>query len=126
MNYKPFNLEAAKRGEPVITREGAQVRILCTDAMDEDYPIICLVRRRNQEITKIYTIDGFYTSNKVECCNDLVMAPIIREYWANVYKSSRGELYVGANQYPSKEAAEEQAEDRYVNTVLLYKGEVDL
>lgn len=40
---KPFDLEAAKRGEPVVTRDGRPVRIICFDA-NSDAPIVALVQ----------------------------------------------------------------------------------
>ena len=39
---KPFDLEAAKRGAAVCTRDGSCVRIVCTDCRGED-PIVALV-----------------------------------------------------------------------------------
>lgn len=55
------------------------------------------------------------------------MAPVIREYWVNVYRS-RGtahEVYTGAQQYTSKTEAEIQGRysGNYLNTVLLHKEE---
>ena len=39
---KPFNLEEAKSGKPVVTRLGRPVRILCWDAKGSD-PIVALI-----------------------------------------------------------------------------------
>lgn len=39
---KPFNLELAKQGHPVITRKGKKARIICFDR-NGDAPIVALV-----------------------------------------------------------------------------------
>lgn len=89
-NYKPFDLEAAKRGEPVQTRDGRPVRIVCWD-MIGDYPIVALVLENNDgdlfEDTIIYTIDGrcFSCSTSV---NDLFMAPTTRKVWRVIYRDA--------------------------------------
>lgn len=38
---KPFNLELAKQGHPVITRNGKKARIICFDRKGE--PIVALI-----------------------------------------------------------------------------------
>lgn len=70
---------------------------------------------------------GAIESVKKESKEDLFMAPVIREYWVNVYRS-RGtahEVYTGAQQYTSKTEAEIQGRysGNYLNTVLLHKEE---
>ena len=40
---KPFDLEAAKNGAKVVTRDGHAVRIICYDRKNEEYPIVALV-----------------------------------------------------------------------------------
>ena len=41
---KPFDLEAAKAGAPVCTRDGMEARIICFDRVDLEYPIIALYK----------------------------------------------------------------------------------
>lgn len=43
MDMHPFDLEAAKHGQPVCTRDGRKVRIICFDAIGYRQPIIALV-----------------------------------------------------------------------------------
>ena len=40
---KPFNLEKAKQGAEVITRDGRKVKILTFSRRNNDYPIVALV-----------------------------------------------------------------------------------
>lgn len=44
--YKPFDLEQAKAGKPVCTRDGHKARIICFDAKLENYSIIALVKKK--------------------------------------------------------------------------------
>ena len=68
---KPFNLEEAKAGKPVCTRDGRKVRIICFDRKDNT-PIV--------EILQCVHNDGkcfhYDTSN-----NDLMMLPEKKEGW---------------------------------------------
>lgn len=55
---KPFNLEEAKAGKPVCTRNGLSVRILCFDRLEPNYPIVALVKSNNAEEVLRYTKVG--------------------------------------------------------------------
>lgn len=56
---KPFDLEAAKRGAAVRTRDGSCVRIVCTDCRGED-PIVALVDYETGEDVSTYNSRGRY------------------------------------------------------------------
>lgn len=57
---KPFDLEAAKAGAKVVTRDGRQVRIICWDAkLKLNFSIVALVTMDNgDELTNRYNNDG--------------------------------------------------------------------
>ena len=56
---KPFDLEAYKKGAKVKTRNGQEVRIICTDFKNEYFPIIALIKiNDNNEIVLQYTSNG--------------------------------------------------------------------
>ena len=55
---KPFNVEAAKNGAKVETKDGKSVRILCYDRVDTAYPIIALIKSYNGENCFFYDING--------------------------------------------------------------------
>ena len=79
-NLKPFNLDAAKQGKPVCTRDGCKARIICFDRKDNT-PIVALIERVDDiEILQCYHNDGkcfhYETSN-----NDLMMFPEKKEGW---------------------------------------------
>lgn len=59
MNLKPFDLEAAKAGKPVCTRDGRKARIICFDTINKgNYPIIALLEDKGCEAIFYYNKDG--------------------------------------------------------------------
>lgn len=71
---KNFDLEAAKRGAAVCTREGMKARIVCFDRVDLEYPILGL--RKNKagvEYIFSYTLDGFAFLEDIGGDEDLMM-----------------------------------------------------
>lgn len=57
---KPFDLEAAKNGAKVCTRDGNPVRIICFDRACpfDSFTIVALVKYGHVEEIILYTIDG--------------------------------------------------------------------
>lgn len=53
LNLKPFDLEAAKAGKPVCTRDGRKARIICFDAKCNK-PIVALIYDCNKETVLQY------------------------------------------------------------------------
>jgi hypothetical protein len=84
---KPFNLEEAKRGKPVCTRNGDPVRIICFDKVASksgiDYPIVALVTKEDTEQICLYTNDGRFDGNHPDPF-DLMMVSATLEGWINV------------------------------------------
>lgn len=86
---KEFNLEEyLKDTRRVVTRDGREVRIICTD-MKSEYPLIALVTEKdNTESPFVYTKNGRYFFEETK--NDLFFAPIKREGWINLFKDRNG------------------------------------
>lgn len=83
-NSKPFNLEEAKAGKPVCTRDGKKARIICFDK-GGIYPVIALVQEEGSETCHFYEKDG-------KCADsgngyDLLMLTEKKEGWINVYEN---------------------------------------
>jgi len=57
---KPFNLELAKQGHPICTRDGRNVRSICFDRGHATYPIVGLYIFGGVECVGEWTIDGHY------------------------------------------------------------------
>ena len=99
-NLKPFNLEEAKAGKSVCTRDGHKARIICFDA-EGNKPLIVLSKINGQEIILRYTekgqSDNFHSPTPRE--DDLMMLPEKKEGW--IIKPKDYQVY------QSKEDAEE-------------------
>lgn len=82
---KPFDIELAKQGKPVCTRDGRPVRILCYDFKSlENTPIVALIRlNEHQEGVVHYYIDGKHFENGINDL-DLMMVSGQKEGWINV------------------------------------------
>lgn len=105
-NLKPFDLEQAKAGKPVCTRDGRKARIICYDKKDADdiYPIVYLIQDDKEEQLYVCTSDGKCFVDKDEHSCDLMMLPEKKEGWINIYKKSNGECYF-AHIYDTKALA---------------------
>ena len=85
-HLKSFNLEAAKSGKPVFTRDGRKARIICFDRKDNT-PIVALIECGNgAEILQCYFNNG-KCYHDATSDYDLMMLPEKKEGWVNVYKS---------------------------------------
>lgn len=117
---KPFDIELAKAGHPVCTRDGRAVRILCFDFISpENNPIIGLVRlNEKQEGMICYKADGRnFDSGMAEL--DLVMVPEKREGWMNVYENNLGIVFGGVI-HESEEKAKKHIkgnQDKFIKTI---------
>lgn len=79
LNLKKFDLEAAKAGKPVCTRDGRKARIICFDRKylydGQAFSIVALVNEGTySESVYSYTKDGLYESGKYHN-HDLMMLP---------------------------------------------------
>lgn len=87
---KPFNLEAARSGKPVCTRDGRKVRIICFDKgkkTNDFFPVVALVETEESgELIINYTNTGHYWPDTRISDNDLVMLLEKKEMWTNVYR----------------------------------------
>lgn len=108
-NLKPFNLEAAKAGKPVCTRDGRSARIICFNRKrihgEQNYPIVVLITEDSDtEAIYGYTENGSFIANE---CNDedLMMLPERKEGW--IIKPKDYQVY------QHKEEAEEVCNKNY-------------
>lgn len=71
---KPFNLEEAKAGKPVVNGEGFPVRILAFDNSGREHSIYGVVKRScGRELIKSYTNKGMFFDNEHPSVFDLYM-----------------------------------------------------
>lgn len=99
---KEFDIELAKAGHPVQTRDGRPVRIICFDRKDNYYPIVALIKDNDtkEELLNSFTEDGRHYTYRYDAPEDLFMAPNKKEGWINIY-DNKEVGYV----YDSKEEA---------------------
>ena len=107
----------------VITRNGRNVRIICTDKKGYEYPIVALIENKLEGFEGVlyYTKDGEYAANESSMC-DLFFAPEKHEGWVNIYKS-KYDGYELSQVYQRKEDAETEKyindSDVYINTIKI-------
>ena len=91
-NRELFNLEEylANPTKRLITRDGCDARIICTDAKSEKYQVVALVTKKGgQEILATLETSGKFRSG-YNSHLDLFFSPEKHEGWVNLYKSGIG------------------------------------
>lgn len=122
LNLKEFDLEAAKAGKLVCTRDGRKARIISFDRHGEDCPIIALVvDSKNAECEEVidYTLDGICNENIINHNKyDLMMFTRKKEGWLNIFKDFEDTVCCV---YPTeKEALEDgEIEKDYITTIKI-------
>lgn len=84
---KEFNLEQAKQGNPVCTRDGRKARIICFDRnnTEDNRTIVALVaNEQEREYVHEYLNDGRF-DEKGTLGIDLMMVTEKKEGWVNVF-----------------------------------------
>ena len=119
---KQFNLDEYLKNpnRKVITRDGHDVRIVCTDCKNYEYPTVALVTCDDDEFVVNCTKEGkCHTPNKYKY--DLFFVPEKKEGWVNIYLDVENSSYVETCIYKSKEEAEESGKkwSRYITTVKI-------
>ena len=121
LNLKPFDLEAAKEGKPVCTRDGRKARIICFDRKDNT-PIVALIERVDGiEILQCFYNDGkcFHDSTSD---NDLMILIEKKEGWVNVYReeSNNNERLMEPTIYKTrKDAFDNACPKGYITTTKI-------
>ena len=117
IDMKPFSLREHIKNplKKVVTRDGREVRIICTDFNNNTYPIIIEVKDMLDPVA--VTREGRFFCSTMPNDLDLFFAPEKHEGWVNMYRDTVGKMYFG-NVYSSKEEAKKSATslDTYVTT----------
>ena len=117
---KQFNLEEYLKNpsRKVVTRDGRNARIICTDASGL-YPIVALVEelKHAYETALSYTRDGHFYQGE-EHIYDLFFAHEKHEGWVNVYKAGNTP-HSDTCIWPTEEEAKKWANDDYVTAVKI-------
>lgn len=108
---KPFNLEEAKAGKPVCTRDGRKARIICFDLNNKNFPIVAIINCDTEENAYQYDIDGICDEHDNNL--NLMMSPEKKEGWIIIHKEA---IY-------DKETAEKIARETTANVIRIQKIE---
>lgn len=111
LNLKEFNLEAAKAGKPVCTRDGRKARIICFDLNNKNFPIVAIINCDTEENAYQYDIDGVCDEHDNNL--NLMMSPEKKEGWIIIHKEA---IY-------DKETAEKIARETTANVIKIQKIE---
>ena len=116
---KQFNLEEYTKNpnRKVVTRDGRNVRIICTDKRGADFPIVALVECENKEETCYYTKNGCWDFD-TESANDLFFAPKKHKGWVNIYENRIWEYEAGVIYGNEKDAKKHCTPDCIATTKI--------
>ena len=112
---KQFSLEEylANHSKKVVTRDGRNVRIICTDRVAKEYKLVALVMKNDTECMCAYNTNGCVYKNDTHSL-DLFFATERKEGWINIYPdSSIGGIYT------SEEEARNAASPSCISTIKI-------
>ena len=107
LNLKPFDIQKAREGKPVCTRDGRKARIVSSSLKNKNFPIIAIVDCDGEENVYQYDINGVCDEHDENL--DLMMVPEKKEGWVNVYKGIDGVTF-SKYPYTSKDEAIKEAD----------------
>ena len=118
LNLKEFDLEAAKAGKPVCTRDGRKARIICFDLNNKNFPIVAIINCDTEENAYQYDIDGVCDEHDNNL--NLMMLPQKKEGWVNIYTSFDG-VETGIDVYETEEIAKKNVDNStsYLGTIKI-------
>lgn len=112
---KPFDLEAALNGAPVVTRNGRPATNLVKFDCESDYVIYGIVENKVQS----WALDGRYNVSELSMYFDLFMAPVRKTGWVARTVDDLGMVWVRSGVAVS----EEDARTRFPDAVSYHKIE---
>lgn len=98
---KPFNLEAAKAGKPIMFRDGEFCQFIAYEPKAQHAQQLILMTTNGNVFYREKCGRSAITGTR-----DIVMAPTKKTYWANIHKDSCGP-FIGRMFSNCSEAAEE-------------------
>ena len=118
---KQFNLDEYLKNPDrhIVTRNGIDAKIICTDGSIKTYPIFALIQNEEGKDVLSFTNEGINTEG-YESSFDLFFAPEKKSAWINLYKMN-STISPGPRVYDTKEEAESAAGDKsyYISTIKI-------
>ena len=118
---KQFSLEEYLKNpnRKIVTRDGRNVRIICTDRNHSTHPIIALVQNDKIENTYSYRKNGSYLDYTISP-SDLFFAPEKKEGWIKIYKNKKGHRVLSAIYNTENEAiGADLGRGYYIDTIKI-------
>lgn len=129
---KPFDLEKALSGQPVITRDKMTITIFTACSSHLTHPVVGERVEIQDHFALRWTIEGRYGTGTDDSRLDLFMAPVKKQEWANIHyyldkTRTTGQGYTIDEGFESEEAARKHVErygvPNYVKSVLIREWE---
>lgn len=124
-NMKPFSLEEylANPTKKVVTRDGREARIICTDRRNTECPIVALINEECDEKICSYPKGGRFFYKELSNY-DLFFAPETHEGWINIFKGAfiNAKAFLGQSYiYSSEEIAKNEGKkyNNYLSTIKI-------
>ena len=101
-----FNLEEYLKNPDrhIVTMNGKDAKIICTDGSNKTYPIFALIQNEEYKDVLSYTNDGMNVKG-YKSSFDLFFATEKKNGWINLYKSGNNVIFGSNRPYNSEELA---------------------
>lgn len=117
---KQFNLEEYLKdpNRKIVTRDGRNVRIICADFDNPDFPVVCEIEGHKWPLS--FMTNGTSIKGR-QLCSDLFFAPEKREGWINLYYSGVERTTDGDIVYGTEQDAKRNVHDypNYIGTIKI-------
>lgn len=122
---KPFDLEKAKAGASICTRDGSKARIVCFDADNKRFPLVALIKDSDNsdeyEYPVLCTKEGRFINGEKDSPKDLFMVEEKKEGWINLYSFLEDEECIGRVYATREEAMSKRLREdyKYIDTIKI-------
>lgn len=105
---KHFNLQEYLKNpdKKIVTKNGLDAKIICTDGSNPKYPIFALIQNKGGKNVLSYTNNGKNT-DEYESPFDLFFATEKKSGWINLYKFENNVIFDSNRPYNSEELAKD-------------------
>jgi hypothetical protein len=90
--HKPFDLEAAKRGEPIMMEDGRPAKFLFHVPETKEIYVLTQFCGMAQEVVLVRQENG---NTRIASHTRVVMAPKKTTLYLNIYRTNHGDYYTG-------------------------------
>jgi hypothetical protein len=115
---RPFNLEEALAGKPVVMRNGDRVKAVYFIKELENQKVLAVIDFDGDQGYDFYSENGKFLIGENESEYDLFMYEEPKTYYTNIYLADNSKLYAGTFLFSSRREAEDAGKNNnYYKTV---------